>query len=98
MASVKSQLKLSSFYGNNIARPFIVLDTDGKTVQERVDAPKVHDALIQWANKVPFSAGGALMKPTWSGEDLKEPRNDFQIFFQVRLVPKSQFGRRKCTA
>lgn len=33
----------------------------------------------EWANKVPFEQGGALVKPHWDGAEMpKEPRSDFQ--------------------
>lgn len=41
-----NHLKLSSFYGSNIARPYIVFDPQGAEVSARVDRPRVNDALI----------------------------------------------------
>lgn len=43
---VQLPLQLSSFYGDKIARPYVVLDAEGKPVQDRVDAPHVNDALL----------------------------------------------------
>lgn len=48
-ATAKTQLhlKLSSFYGAAVPRPYVLLDKEtGETVQDRVDAPQVNDALI----------------------------------------------------
>ncbi|KAL4427874.1 hypothetical protein ABPG75_001963 [Micractinium tetrahymenae] len=81
------QLKVSSFYGDKIARPYVVLDAEGKPVQDRVDAPQVNDALLEWATRVPVKMGGALVKPVYDGpepQSLKEARTDFQIFFTER--------------
>lgn len=84
MSSLKTQLKVSSFYGDRIARPYVLLDKDGNAVKEgRVEAPKINDALIEWASKVPVRQGGTLVKPHWDGPDApKGARTDFQIFFQ----------------
>lgn len=38
--------QMSSFYGDKIARPYVVLDAEGEPVQGRVDAPQVNDALL----------------------------------------------------
>lgn len=82
------QLKLSSFYGNNIARPYIVLNEEtGESIKDRVDAPRVNDALLDWASKTTFAAGGALQKPAAvkpEGAGLQQPpRKDFAIFLEV---------------
>ncbi|KFM25950.1 hypothetical protein F751_3588 [Auxenochlorella protothecoides] len=86
-----NHLKLSSFYGSNIARPYIVFDPQGAEVSARVDRPRVNDALIAWGSKVPVSAGGLLEKPRWEGEEpptLVKPLNDFQLFIKVHSVEK----------
>lgn len=38
--------KISSFYGNNVARPYVVLNKDGQVDKSRVAAPRINDALI----------------------------------------------------
>lgn len=40
------QLKVSSFYGNQVARPFLILE-NGLKVESRVDAPSVNESLIR---------------------------------------------------
>jgi hypothetical protein len=48
-ATAKTQLhlKLSSFYGAAVPRPYVLLDKEtGEPVQDRVDPPQVNDALI----------------------------------------------------
>ncbi|KAL6776235.1 hypothetical protein ACKKBG_A20340 [Auxenochlorella protothecoides x Auxenochlorella symbiontica] len=84
-----NHLKLSSFYGSNIARPYIVFDPQGAEVSARVDRPRVNDALIAWGSKVPVSAGGLLEKPRWEGEEpptLVKPLNDFQLFIKEKRL------------
>ncbi|PSC69838.1 hypothetical protein C2E20_6723 [Micractinium conductrix] len=81
------QLKVSSFYGDNLPRPVVVLGPDGAPLVDRVDAPVINDALLRWAARVPVKLGGSLVKPVWSGPEpagLKEAHTDFQIFFQER--------------
>ena len=41
-----AQLKLSSFYGDRLARPYVLLDKEGNALKGRVEAPAVNDALI----------------------------------------------------
>lgn len=43
---MSKELKLSSFYGDRLARPYVVLDDQGKEISDRVDPPRVNDALI----------------------------------------------------
>jgi hypothetical protein len=40
------QLKVSSFYGNQVARPFLILE-NGLKVESRVDAPSVNESIIR---------------------------------------------------
>jgi hypothetical protein len=40
------QLKVSSFYGNQVARPFLILE-NGLKVDSRVDAPSVNESIIR---------------------------------------------------
>lgn len=42
----KMNFKVANFYGNNVPRPFLIMDEDGESVKDRVDVPKVNDALI----------------------------------------------------
>jgi hypothetical protein len=73
--------KLTTFYGNQVARPYVVFKEDGQVDKDRVDAPKINDALIAWASQVPFEQGGGLVKPTYEGaQSVREARTDFQIF------------------
>jgi hypothetical protein len=47
-----SQLKLSSFYGDRLARPYVLLDKEGNALKGRVEAPAVNDALIgEWGRR-----------------------------------------------
>ncbi|GAB4815092.1 hypothetical protein N2152v2_002138 [Parachlorella kessleri] len=80
--------KLTTFYGNQIARPYVVLKEDGEVDKERVGLPKINDALIDWASKVPFKQGGNLVKPSnYEGAQcLKQARTDFQIFVTERYT------------
>jgi hypothetical protein len=45
-SSMSAQQKISSFYGNAVPRPFILLQPTGKPVDERVDPPRVNTALL----------------------------------------------------
>ncbi|PRW56400.1 divinyl chlorophyllide a 8-vinyl- chloroplastic [Chlorella sorokiniana] len=80
-------VKLTNFYGQQVPRPYVLLDDKGDVQKGRVDPPVINDALIEWAQKVPVKQGGTLVKPEWDGpkdELPKEARNDFQIFFEER--------------
>lgn len=86
------QVKLSAFYGANVPRPHALIDaTTGKVVKEREDAPSVNKALIGWAKKVPFEAGGAVVKPQNLSQLLPKARKDFQIFCEVRYFNSGSF-------
>lgn len=43
---VLSNTKISNFYGKNIARPYVVFNESGLVEKDRVDAPRINDALI----------------------------------------------------
>lgn len=45
--------KLTSFYGSELARPYVVLKDNGEVEKERVDAPKINDALIGGCARAP---------------------------------------------
>ena len=39
--------KITSFYGDKVARPYVLLDKEGQVSREaRVDAPHANDALL----------------------------------------------------
>lgn len=76
-------LKVTSFYGIAVPRPHVLLDEEKNPIKDRVEAPKVNDALIRWASRVPFKFGGSLVKPTWEGEAPSNARGDFAIFAEV---------------
>ena len=84
---MSAQLKLSSFYGAGIARPYVVFDAEGAPVKERVNQPRVNDALVEWGTKVPFESGGLLVRPKeWQGHVPSKARREFAIFEEVSAV------------
>jgi hypothetical protein len=81
-----TQVKLSSFYGPTVARPYLLLGEDKRTIiKDRVDTPSVNGALLEWASKATFEAGGVVVKPTdLETTKIVRARNEFQIFCSVR--------------
>jgi len=75
-----SQVKISSFYGESIARPYMVLDKNGQAIQERVEKPSANAGLLAWASKAPYEAGGALQKPAAYSKAPPKARHEFVIF------------------
>jgi hypothetical protein len=76
---------VGSFYGANVARPYLVLDRDGGAVAGRVDAPRLNDALVAWAATRPFEAGGSLLRPrAWAGPTAGRARTELAIFEEER--------------
>jgi hypothetical protein len=75
-----SKVKISSFYGGSIARPYMVFDKNGQAIQERVEKPSVNAGLLAWAAKAPYEAGGALQKPAAYSKAPPKARHEFVIF------------------
>ena len=59
-----SQLKLSSFYGDRLARPYVLLDKEGNALKGRVEAPAVNDALIgEWGRRAAWRCEREVGRP-----------------------------------
>ncbi|KAL4527496.1 hypothetical protein Ndes2526A_g08721 [Nannochloris sp. 'desiccata'] len=78
-----SQVKISSFYGESIARPYMVLNKNGQAVQDRVEKPSANAGLLAWAAKAPYEAGGALQKPAAYSKAPPKARHEFVIFCET---------------
>ena len=77
-------VKLDSFYGGKLSRPYLVMGKDGKPLTDRVDKPSANAPLLEWAQKVPVEAGGALQKPPVYEGNVPKSRNEFAIFCEVQ--------------
>jgi len=81
-----TQVKISNFYGAHVARPYLLKDEEtGRTIADRVDKPSVNESLIEWANQVPYEAGGLLVKAHISLPIVPKARSAHQIFMQVSI-------------
>lgn len=79
-----SIVKLDQFYGGELSRPYLVMGDDGKPLQGRVDKPSANAPLLEWAQKVPVEAGGALQKPHSYEGKVPKARNEFAIFCDMQ--------------
>lgn len=79
-----AQVKISSFYGQDVARPYLLIDAEtGKPVTDRVNQPSANDPLLKWAKKATFASGGALIGPN-SAVEVPKARSEIDIFSEVK--------------